>query len=252
MAGDPPLKQGVTKSFDLGLRGRGSNFGWSVSAYRASNHDDIQFIRNGTSGSALGYFTNVGETLRQGIDASLYGAIKQFTWNTSLSLIRATYQDEFQAFVGNNKDKSKVAKGDRIPEIPAMQLKVRLAYQANVDWKVGATLVANSHVYLNGNENNGWYPATNYYGNGKASGYGLLNLDTQYRPSQGNLTYFAKISNVFNRANNTGGLQGASMFDPRTNAYAGDDYRTSLFAPGAPRAAWVGVRYTFDKPSRNN
>jgi outer membrane receptor protein involved in Fe transport len=248
MAGDPPLKQVVTRSFDLGARGKFNNgMGWSFSAYRAENSDDIQFIRNGTSGSALGYFSNVGTTLRQGFDAAVFGSQNRWSWNASLSVIRATYESSFQGYVGDNKDKSKVAPGDRIPEIPNLQIKLRAAYQATPEWKVGSNLVGFSSVYLQGNENNGYFPASGYFGNGKAAGYTVLHLDTQYRPSQGNWQLFAKVNNVFNRGYNTGGLQGASMFNQTTNAYAGDDYRTSLFAPGAPRGIWVGIRYDFDR-----
>ena len=253
MAGDPPLKQVVTKSFDVGARGKFDNgVGWTLSGYRAVNSDDIQFIRTSSSGSALGFFSNVGDTLRQGIDVSVFGSRNRWTWNASLSYIQATYESSFQAFTGNNKDKTKVAPGDRIPEIPDLQLKLRTTYQATPEWKIGGNLIAYSSVYLQGNENNGYFPVgTGFLGNGRAAGYAVFHLDTQYRPIDSNWQYFAKINNLFGTDYNTGGLQGASMFNSQ-GAFIGDDTRTSLFAPGAPRAIWIGARYEFDKPKKSN
>lgn len=246
MAGDPPLKQVVTRSVDLGVKGVFNNgVNWSLAAYHAQNDDDIQFIRQSASGSALGYFTNVGATSREGIDAALSGKIGKLSWLTSYSYLNARYEDSFQAFVGNNKDKSKVASGDRIPGIPAHQLKIRAAYQVTPSWSVATNVLTFSSQYLQGNENNGYYPASGYYGNGQAPGYTVVNLDTKYKIANTGWEVFAKVNNVFDRNYVTGGLQGASLFSPTTNAYFGDDYRTSMFAPGAPRAGWFGIRYEF-------
>jgi outer membrane cobalamin receptor len=253
MAGDPPLKQVVTKSFDMGLRGViGNGIGWSVAAYQAVNNDDIQFVRNGTSGSASGYFTNVGKTKRVGVDAAIFGAQDSFTWSANVSSIRATYEDSFQAFVGNNKNKTKVAPGDHIPGIPALQFKAHASYQVTPAWNIGTNVIYTGQSFLQGNENNDWYAATNYYGTGKADAYTVMHLNTSYKIQDTNWQLIGKINNLFNTKYNTGGLQGASMFNQTTNAYYGDDYRDSLFAPGAPRALWVGVKYEFDKPKNKN
>jgi outer membrane receptor protein involved in Fe transport len=246
MAGDPPLKQVVTRSIDLGVKGVFNNgVNWSLAAYHAKNDDDIQFIRQSTSGSALGYFTNVGATSREGVDAALSGKFGKFSWLTSYSYLNATYEDSFQAFVGNNKDKSMVAPGDRIPGIPAHQLKIRAVYQVTPSWSVGTNVLTYSSQYLQGNENNGYYAASGYTGNGKAPGYTVVNFDTKYKIANTGWEVFAKVNNVFDRNYVTGGLQGASLFNQTTNTYLGDDYRTSMFAPGAPRAGWIGVRYEF-------
>ena len=70
MAGDPPLKAVVTRTFEAGLRsGAASETTWSINAFRADNRDDILFVSSGQSG--LGYFANFGRTRRQGIDVSL-------------------------------------------------------------------------------------------------------------------------------------------------------------------------------------
>jgi outer membrane receptor protein involved in Fe transport len=85
-AGDPPLDQVVAKTFESGLRGKiNQNIGWSLSAYRAQNYDDIQFIA-ASNGSGAGYFDNVGKTRRTGFDAALAGKLDKFTWSLGYSI----------------------------------------------------------------------------------------------------------------------------------------------------------------------
>ena len=253
MAGDPDLKQVVTRSIDLGVRGKFSgDLHWSLGSYYAVNNNDIMFMYNGTSSSSKGYFANIGDTLRYGLDASLSGKYDRFSWSASYGYVHASFEDSFQANVVNNKDKSPVAKGDRIPGIPEHQLKLRGDYQFTPSWDVAANLIAFSSSYLQGNENNGYYASassssftSNYYGNGKAGGYAVMNLDSRYKFGDSGWQIFAKVNNLFDRNYNTGGLQAGSVFNPNTNAYYGDDHRISLMAPGAPRAGWVGVRWEF-------
>jgi outer membrane receptor protein involved in Fe transport len=77
---------------------------------------------------------------------------------------------------------------------------------------------------------------SNYYGNGKAGGYSIINLDTRYKFGDSGWQLFAKVNNLLDRDYYTGGLQGASMFNPVGSGYVGDDHRVSMMAPGAPRA----------------
>ncbi len=53
MAGDPPLNQVVTRTFEAGLRGRVTNdLAWNIGVFRADNRDDIMFVADDTSASA--------------------------------------------------------------------------------------------------------------------------------------------------------------------------------------------------------
>jgi outer membrane receptor protein involved in Fe transport len=74
MAGDPPLNQVITETFDGGLRGKllNDNINYSLSGYRSINNNDIQFVSNGAA-AGLGYFKNIDKTQRLGIDAVLSG-----------------------------------------------------------------------------------------------------------------------------------------------------------------------------------
>ena len=249
-AGDPPLNQVVAKTFEGGLRGKlTQDIGWTFSAYRAQNHDDIQFISSTTTGA--GFFDNVGKTRRQGIDSSINGRLDKFSWNLGYSFVKATYQSEFEVVSEINETVAgsgvqQVGKGDNIPGIPQHQLKLRAAFDVTPSWNVGTNIFAFSDQYSRGNENN------DYDGEGaKVAGYAVMNLDTRYNFSNG-WQFFARLNNVFDREYNNGGLLGEHRFDASTGQFTGNESNTNaFFAPGAPRAAWLGLRYEFGgkKPS---
>jgi outer membrane receptor protein involved in Fe transport len=263
MAGDPPLKQVVAKTFEGGFRGKlGSDIRWSVGAYRTTNYDDLQFIASGTTGA--GYFDNVGKTRRQGLDVALSGVLSDFSWSAGYSYINATYQDSFElASEANssrfeNADGNKVIRvksGDKLAGIPEHQLKLRGEWRATPDWMLGATLVTFSDQYARGNENNKHRAGVGadgntYNGSGKVSGYSVLNLDTRYKFANSGWQLFAKVNNVFDHEYYTSGLLGENAFNGAGNTFATDaDSKKELFlAPGAPRAGWIGLRYEFGAP----
>ena len=243
-AGDPPLDQVVAKTFEGGLRGKiNQNVGWSFAAYRAQNFDDIQFISSTTTGA--GFFDNVGKTRRQGIDAALNGRLDKLTWALGYSFVRATYQSDFEIVSERNETVpgsgvQQVGKGDHIPGIPQHQLKLRAAYDVTPSWNIGTNIFAFSDQYSRGNENN------KFDGDGaKVSGYLVMNLDTRYSFGNSGWQLFAKVNNVFDREYNNGGLLGEHRFDASTGAFTGNDVTPAFYAPGAPRAGWLGVRYEF-------
>ena len=57
MAGDPPLDQVVTRTFELGLRGT-QRARWNVGYFRSDNRNDILFVMSEQTG--FGYFRNFG------------------------------------------------------------------------------------------------------------------------------------------------------------------------------------------------
>jgi outer membrane receptor for ferrienterochelin and colicin len=179
--------------------------------------------------------------------------LDSFNWSAAISYVDATYQDGYVADTANNTSNAAVVPGNRIPGIPDLQLKLRGSYQITSAWRVGSNIVYMGSSYLQANENNGYQanPAKSYFGNGKADAYTVVHLDTTYKIENSNWQLLGKINNLFDTKFNTGGIQGHSLFDYKQPfAYQGDDYRDSLFAPGAPRALWVGVKYEFDKPKK--
>jgi len=263
MASDPPLKQVVAKTWDFGARGNlTENLKWNASIYQAVNHNDIQFIHSGSaSNSSMGYFSNVGRTKRQGLDLGLSANIDRLKLSGSYGYIRATYDDSFDLTSASNSSGSDlgdedsaitVRKGNFLPGIPKHQLKLRAQYEVIPQWTVGANLIAFSSRYMHGNENNAHQEnseaCTDHEelipcGKGKTGGYTIVNIDTQYKVASG-WQVFAKAINIFDKDYETTGRLGMSHFGS-TGVWDDNTSGTRLVSPGAPRAAWIGVRYEF-------
>lgn len=256
-AGDPPLDQVVAKTYEGGMRGQFDNgLRWTTSAYMTTNYDDILFAAApGVTGQ--GYFKNFGKTRRKGIEASLMGKASRLNWSVSYSLVDARYRSTERIASEVNSaaidtdadgevDTMIISPGNRIPGIPKHQLKLRGVFSVLPDWTVGATLVAFSDQYARGNENNA-HQADNvdFFGSGKIAGYAVINLDTRYQLNQ-DWQIFAKVNNLLDADYSSTGLLGTSLFGAN-GVFNGDEdaNRQTLYAPGAPRAAWVGLRWEF-------
>jgi iron complex outermembrane receptor protein len=267
---DPPLDQVISRTWELGARGRlfGST-DWVVSGFWTDNRDDILFISTGTS---AGYFDNVAETRRQGLELGLTGTVGKWGWKANYSYIRATFQSDACILSENNSsrgqspdcaadDEIRVESGDTLPGVPEHQVKFALDYRATERLTLGVDISAFSDQYARGNENNRHQAGTftdpvsgdtrTFLGSGKVSDYAVLNLTGRYRVAR-NWEVFARIDNVFDSdyetvailAENPFNAAGQYQLDP-------DDWsRETFFAPGAPRAAWVGVRFNIDRTPR--
>jgi len=245
--GDPDLQKVVSRTWEGGVRGRvGDNLNWNAGLFRTENSNDIAFIASNASGS--GYFQNVGKTLRQGVELGLNGKVEKFSFAANYSFIDATFQTPFsessQSNSSNVLGNIQVNKGNFIPGVPKHTFKMRLGYQITPDWAVGSNIVTASSQYARGDENN-------QDANGKIPGYTVVNFDTHYSVNS-NWKLFAKVNNVFDKNYATFGLLGVNEFTGPGNTYTtniaswnnNDQFRT----PAAPRAAWVGITYEFDKP----
>jgi outer membrane receptor protein involved in Fe transport len=260
MADDPPLNQVVAKTYEFGGRGNlTENVRWNAGVYQAINHDDIQF----TSANALngaGFYQNIGRTKRQGLDFGLSGNVHKFKWNASYSYVRATYDSDVSFFSDSNSsadadsDQYTAKKGSYLPSIPKHQLKLRGQYAVTPDWSLGANVVGYSDQFVWGNENNKHRGNSAVceenedcaLGKGKLSGYFVVNLDTQYNIGNG-WKAFAKATNIFDREYNISGRLAETMFNS-AGQFTGEELRPLGLLPGAPRAAWVGLRYEFAAP----
>lgn len=266
MAADPYLKQVVARTIEAGLRGTtASDMQWHAGVYRTLSSDDILFV--GTSTSA-GYFTNYGKTLRQGIELAANGKYRQFDWFASYNWLQATFRSSACLLAANNSsrgtagactaggqdDEIEVQKGNRIPGLPEHSFKLGLIWRAN-DWlRIGGDMQAFSSQFLRGNENNQHQSGTTtdafgnvrtFSGPGKAGGYAILNLNAEAKLG-GGWQAFAKINNLFDRRYATAGALAENPFVGGVfQADPNNWQRESFLAPGAPRAAWVGVRYVF-------
>ncbi len=264
MAGDPPLDQVVTRTVEAGLRGAlTGHLAWNIGVFRADNRDDIMFVADDTSG--FGYFRNFGKTRRQGLELGTTGRYGVLDFGANYTFLKATYRSEEELLGEGNSSNEEgpgfegtidIEPGDNIPLIP------RHMFKAFVQWHILPQLSANvdylhvSGVYARGNENNEHEPDGEFYlGPGRTEGYGVVNLGLEYQPVSG-VTVFAQLNNAFDHKYYTAAQLGPTGFNadgafvPRP--FAGpivDGERpllgTTFFAPGAPRAWWLGVRYNF-------
>ena len=263
MAGDPPLKKVVVRTWEAGLRaGEGSPVNWNIGWFRAENHDDILFVA--TEQAGFGYFRNFGRTRRQGLDAGLSKRIHKVTLGGSYTFLEATYQSpEVVAGSSNSRNDApskgldgnvRITPGDHIPLVPQHLLKAHADVEVTSKLSAVLGLVAISSSFARGNENNLHQPDGLYYlGSGKSPGYTVLNLRAQYQLHR-RLSLFLQLNNLLDRRYYTGaqlgptGFTDSGSFVARPLPPVGADYplvHATFLAPGAPRGAWGGLRVRF-------
>ena len=278
MAGDPDLKQVVAKTFEAGLRGKTiQGISYNGAVYNTRLIDDIMFV--GVNTSTAGYFKNFGQTQRRGVDMGLSKTFDNLTLAANYSYLDATYQSDetFQSNfntsgtkvyapaydgavcntttgVGSRCESARqidVKKGNQIPGMPNNILKIFANYRVNDKLNLGANTISVGNVFVKGAENN--------EGSGSSTpGYTILNLSANYEAIS-NLTFFGKVNNVFDKEYFTGGELGGNVYDsnhvPNSSVPSSGSYTTrrmygqssieTFGYAGAPRAAWVGIRYEF-------
>lgn len=231
---DPPLKQVVSKSQEAGLRGNVLSVNYTLALFRSVNQDDIQFISSGQLQNT-GYFRNVGETRRQGIELTLNGTIQRLDWFLNYTFLDAEFRDPFVASNPNNpaaddNGEVQVEPGDRLPNTPRNLFKLGGNYHITDNLDLGGSLLYRSHAFFAGDPSNDSAPV---------SGYAVVNLRTNYQVSE-NVSFFARLNNVFDHDYSTFGTFGEA------DEVLGDDYDNPRFlSPGPPRAVFVGTRVRF-------
>lgn len=266
MAGDPPLKQVVTKTWEAGMRGKlSANWQWNAGIFRADNHDDILFVADNQAG--YGYFKNFGQTRRQGLELGASGVQGKWAYQLNYTYLDATYQSHETVNGSSNSSNSSASSGDpgidgtisikpgdRMPLIPKQMLKVSVGYEALANLRLGLGMVAVAGSLARGNENAAHQADGQYYlGSGRSAGYAVFNFNANYQASR-QLELFAQVNNLFDKRYSTAAQLGAMAFNSNGNFIArpfgavNGNYplmHTTFYAPGAPRNFWVGLRYNF-------
>jgi outer membrane receptor protein involved in Fe transport len=262
LVGDPPLKQVVTRTLEAGVRSvPESKLHWSAGWFRAENDNDLLFVASQQTG--FGYFTNFGQTRRQGAEASLGGQFKHLTLGGNYTFLSATYQSSQSVGGGSNSANDSglglegnitVHPGDHIPQIPQNIFKAYVDYQATSKLSVDLDFLAVGRSFARGNENNLDKPDGIYYlGEGFSPGYGVLNLGAHFQATK-RFQFFAEINNLLNHHYYSGAQLAPTPYDNSGNfiarpfpSVAGDFpiRTTTFFAPGAPIGAWGGIRFRF-------
>ena len=244
LSADPPLKQVVGNSFELGFRGQnllaalglGPQWGklnWSAGLFRTTSTNDILPLTSTFNG--FGFFANVGTTLRQGAELSAQWTGDRWSAYANYTYVDAIYLTTFEEPSPNNPLQDAngnilITNGTLIAGIPKNTVKVGIDYAVTPNWKVGADMVAASGQVLTGNENNA-VP--------QAPGYAVFGVHTSYQVAK-QVQVFGYVQNIFDQRYYTAGALGPTgefMTGPSiTNPQA--------FGPGRPVAIFGGVRIT--------
>lgn len=251
MAGDPPLKQVVTKTWEAGLRGAVSHqTQWSAGVFRAQSTNDILFV---TANSTQGYFKNFGQTLRQGMELALNSQQGPMKFTAHYTWLNATYQSAEEVGGASNStndgDPIQIRPGDSIPLTPKHILKFHVDYAWNQAWNTGLGMTALSGMYARGNENNQHRPdGVEYLGSGRTAGYAVFNLNAAYKASK-DTRWMLNVMNVLNRRYASAGQLGPAAFSANGQQYVShnpDPTHSMFVAPGAPRSVWLSMRHSFN------
>ena len=241
---DPPLDEVVTTSAEVGVRGStAGGLRWNAGVFQGLSEDDILFQTTGGPTANVGFFDNVSDTLRAGIEVGLSQDLARLHWYLNYSLIKATFEDDFTVNSPNHpvfeddpgapqivaEDRLLVGSNADIPGIPRHQANAGIDFAFNERLMVGADVVYRSGVYLRGDEVNLL---------DKTNDYAILNLRGEFRFSDW-LTLFVRVENVFDEEYETFGLLG----EPDEVFEDFEDPR--FFGAGPPFGAWMGVKLQF-------
>jgi outer membrane receptor protein involved in Fe transport len=266
MAGDPPLKQVVTRTVEFGIRGGSeSAFHWSAGYFRSANRDDILFVASPQTG--FGYFKNFGKTLRQGLELDANTRVKRLTLGLGYTFLDATFQSpetvngsgnssNAEALLGRKGLESTIAiqPGNRIPLIPQHMLKMYADIQVTTKFLVDLNVIGISSAIARGNENNQHKPdGTTYLGAGSTPGYGVVNLGGRYQIHP-RIELFVRANNLFDRKYYTAsqlgptGFSSTGTFQARPLPAINGEFpvqQSTFLAPGAPLGVWGGAKIRF-------
>ena len=181
------------------------------------------------------YFANVGDTRRQGVEASAGGRYRttggsRLDWSLHYTLMRATFETPFTALSAAHPDAVdgaiQVPAGAHLPGVPNHVGKAGVSFSSHEGYSVGASVVANSSQYLRGDEANHLSPL---------AGYVVVNARAGYRVCDP-LSLVLLVDNVFDARTSTFGVVG------NAREVLGPTYSSPRFVgPGAPRGMWLGV-----------
>lgn len=239
LVADPPLKQVISQTFEVGVRGHFTTgtlpgvFLWNLGAYRTDSDNDILLLATQING--FGFFNNVGLTRRQGIEAGLAWRWEKWLISMNYSLLDATFRENLTLSSNSPAADSSgnifVHPGDHLPLSPTHRFVLNVEYDLTPHWKVGGDLRVVSSQYLVGDESNQ---------EPKMPAYATVNLHTSYRLLD-RVTLFGEIDNVFDAHYFTYGT--FTTFNGLPSNVNLTDQRT--FSPAPGRAFYGGVKVSF-------
>jgi len=257
MAGDPPLKQVVTRTWEAGVRGTAGRTHWNAGVFRATNDDDILFVADNAAG--FGYFRNFGRTRRRGVELGADGAAGPVALSAHYTWLDAAFAsgETLPSPANSSADADGnigIEPGDRLPLVPRHLFKARAEWTITPAWSAELGMLATSAATARGNENGAHRPdGVRFLGAGRTPGYAVFDAGTTVRATP-RLSLFAQVDNLFDRRHATAAQLGATGFTADGNFIArpfaaqGDNggiVHATFLAPGAPRTIRAGIRYAF-------
>ncbi|MGD0636129.1 MAG: TonB-dependent receptor [Beijerinckiaceae bacterium] len=246
LVSDPPLQQVVSHTYEGGARGTvnvpndNGTLTYKAGYFHTTSTNDI--ISEPTLGiSGQGYYLNVPETLRQGVEAGVVYNRGPFSFYGNYSYTKATYQ--FTAILSSNvPGVDGVVPGDNIPGIPRNLGKVGAEYQITPRFKIGGDAIFVGAQYYAGDDANQYPQLPFYY---------VLNAHASYKVTD-NIEVFGLVNNLLNRQYATYG----SFYDATgtTSQYANPtlaanatsanpNYQSITVAQ--PLSVYAGIKVTF-------
>ncbi|MGI9135408.1 MAG: TonB-dependent receptor domain-containing protein, partial [Rhodoferax sp.] len=239
---DPYLKQVVAQTLELGSRARlTEHVQLSAALFRTRSQDDIVFVRSGAS--QAGYFTNVGDTLRQGLELAARWRSPGWQGYVNYTYLRATYESDgvLNGPLSTLELPNSIHSGSPLAGMPQHMLKVGADWHLSPVIDLGADLQTYSSQVVAGNES-GNRPEL-----GRVEGYAVLNARATWQVDA-RWQAFLRVNNVLDRnyssfaAGNTDYFPAGRALEPGSEALVG-----RFLAPGAPRALWLGARYEWNQ-----
>jgi iron complex outermembrane receptor protein len=241
LVADPPLQQIVARTVEAGFKGSNAiawawapgRLDWSIAGYRTENQNDIYSVPSIVTG--FGYYTNAGDTLRQGVDVGATYTTDRWDAYANYSYIQATFLTPVLLSSPNNPfadadGNIQVEPGDNIPGIPSHKFKIGFDYQLLPGWKVGADVVYRSSQYYFGDEINA-LP--------QVPGFATLNLRTSYQVNK-NVQIYGLVNNALNyRGATYGTLYETDSTQNHVNGAASGVCDAGLFCSADPRAITI-------------
>lgn len=240
---DPPINAVKTETFEAGFRARRGVVNLSASAYRTNVKDDIFLFPftegDEPSGSTIdGFFGNVAETRREGIEAGLAAApLRTLSLYANYAYTKATFQvtqDIFSVRANALGIENEVEPGDRLPLVPAHQVKGGFTWSALPFLELGADARYIGRQYLRGDEANDDTPLSGYFV-----------ADSRLKVTTGPWEVAALVTNVFNNTYAVFGTYNINQGNPNGPTLE------RFLTPGYRRQFRLVVRRSFGGPDQD-
>jgi len=231
---DPPLDQVVTQTIEANYTMRIDNIDLMLNVFHSRSKDDIIFQQAGSVASR-GYFINVDETQRQGVEFSVGSTWEKLTYRLNYNYLNATYESSFTSFSPFNPQGPDrvVTPGDKIPGQPEHLVKLYADYTFTDKARLGAEVISASSQYFRGDEANE---------NEKIDGYVIANIFASYRFND-TFTASLRVNNLFDKDYETFGTYGEA--DEVLEDIYPDVEGAEFVGPAQPRMVSMNLKARF-------